>query len=252
MPSTTVKRVEVIRIDEMSRCHGRGFMLGPLSFTVNRGEILGLMGPNGAGKTTLLKLIWGFLRPDHGMVRVFGLTPHLEQLVVRLRAGLLSESPQFYGWMRARRFLDFMSGFYDRWDENYLNELAGRFQLDLDKRIEQLSKGNRAKLGLMAAVAHHPELLLLDEPTSGLDPIVRLDILEFLGELASEHGVAILLSSHISDDLDQIAQRVLMLHEGRLVALAPTAVLLREYKLPKLESVFLHAIGKISQNHHRH
>jgi ABC-2 type transport system ATP-binding protein len=238
--------MEIVRIDELCKSHGPGFRLGPISVSVGSGEILGLMGPNGAGKTTLLKLIWGFVRPDRGDVRVFGLTPHLEQLNVRLRAGWLSESPHFYGWMTARRFLEFMAAFYEGWDRGYVSDLANRFHVDLNKRIDQLSKGNRVKLGLMAAVAHRPRLLLLDEPTSGLDPIVRLDILEFLKDLAAMQHVGIILSSHISDDLDQIAHTVLMLHEGRRVELAATADLLTHYKLAKLETVFLHAIGKIS------
>jgi ABC-2 type transport system ATP-binding protein len=150
--------------------------------------------------------------------------------------------------MKARSFLEFTAGFYDRWDSNRVIELGRRFSVDLDKRIDQLSKGNRVKLGIMAAVAHRPRLLLLDEPTSGLDPVVRLDILEFLSELARKEAVTIVLSSHVSDDLDQIAHKVMMLHEGRCVEFAPTSALLRHYNLPKLESVFLHAIGKISQN----
>jgi ABC-2 type transport system ATP-binding protein len=243
--------MDVVRIDELSKTHDRGFRLGPLSLKLYAGEILGLMGPNGAGKTTLLRLIWGFARPDQGSVRVFGLTPHLEQLAVRLRAGYLSESPQFYGWMKARRFLEFMSGFYDSWDEKRVIELSARFGVDLDKRIGQLSRGNRVKLGITAAVAHGPRLLLLDEPTAGLDPIVRLDILEFLKDLARKEAVTVILSSHISDDLDQIAHKVLMLHEGRCLEFAPTAAVLRHYNLPKLESVFLHAIGKIPQDRPR-
>ena len=239
--------MNVIRIDELSKSHGMGFKLGPLSFVLGAGEILGLMGPNGAGKTTLLKLIWGFSRPDHGSVRVFGLTPHLEQLNLRLRAGHLSESPHFYGWMKARRFLQFMAGFYDYWDEARLAELSERLHVNLDKRVDELSKGNRVKLGLMAVVAHRPQLLLLDEPTSGLDPVVRLDILEFLKDLAQNESVAIMLSSHISDDLDQIAHTVLMLNEGMCVEYGPTAALFRRYDMPKLESIFLHAIGKISK-----
>jgi ABC-2 type transport system ATP-binding protein len=208
------------------------------------------MGPNGAGKTTLLKLIWGFLRPDQGSVQVFGLTPHLDQLNVRLRSGYMAESTQFYGWMKAWKFLEFTACFYDTWEPEWVSELSGRFSVDLDKRIDQLSRGNRAKLALMAATAHRPRLLLLDEPTSGLDPIVRIDILEFLNDLSRNDGTAIVLSSHITDDLDQIAHKVLMLHEGRCVEFAPAAVLLRQYNLPKLETVFLHAIGKIPENNH--
>ena len=207
--------MSVIRIEELSKCHHGGFRLGPLSFALSAGEILGLMGPNGAGKTTLLRLIWGFSRPDHGKVSVFGLTPHLEQLKVRLRAGYLSESPHFYGWMKARRFLQFMAGFYDRWDEGRVAELGERLDVDLDKRVDELSKGNRVKLGLMAVVAHRPQLLLLDEPTSGLDPVAANDVRALIRNLRAEH--AFIISSHNLDEIRNICDEIIIIDKGTLV-----------------------------------
>ena len=114
-------------------------------------------------------------------------------------------------------------------------------------KIETLSKGTRIKLGLISAVGHRPSLLILDEPTSGLDPLVRLDILRFLKDLAREENVSILLSSHISDDLDQIADSVLMLNKGRLVEYARASSLIDKYGQPRLEGIFIAAIG--NQHH---
>ncbi len=203
------------------------------------------MGPNGAGKTTLLKMLWGFLRPDGGRVSVFGRSPHLEQVWIRLRAGYMSESPNFYGWMTARRFLAFIAGFYPSWDWQQANRLLEEFGLNGDRKVEELSKGNRIKLGLVAAVAHRPQLLILDEPTAGLDPLVRVDILGFLENLVRHEGAGIVMSSHVSDDLDRIADSVLMLHEGMVKEYAPARVLLEKYNQSQLEAVFLDAIGRV-------
>jgi ABC-2 type transport system ATP-binding protein len=221
--------------------------VGPLDLRVAPGEVLGVMGPNGAGKTTLLRLIWGFMRPDEGAVYIFGMKPHLNQVKVRLQAGYMSENPQFYSALTAKQFLRFIGNFYDGWDEARADELLERFRVQPDLKIEKLSKGNRIKVGLISAVAHKPSLLILDEPTSGLDPLIRLDILGFLKHLAQRENVSIVLSSHISDDLDQIADSVLMLNNGRLVEYARASYLFDKYGQARLEGIFVTAIG----NQHR-
>jgi ABC-2 type transport system ATP-binding protein len=241
-----MRNMEIIRIEGLEKSLGQ-FRLGPLDLRVEAGEILGVMGPNGAGKTTLLKLAWGFLKPDSGSVRIFGLQPHLDQIRLRLRSGYLSESPQFYVSLKVRTFLDFVSNFYEGWDTSRVVSLLAQFRIDPDMRIQNLSKGNRIKLGLISALGHRPSLLILDEPTSGLDPLVRIDILDFIRGLAREEKVCTVLSSHISDDLDQIADSVLMLNEGRVVEYSRTESLLQKYNLAQLEAVFLHAIGRVSQ-----
>jgi len=235
--------METIRTEQLFKSFTNVFQLGPLDLHVDPGEVLGIMGPNGAGKTTLVKLLWGFMRPDSGNISVFGMQPHLEQVKVRLRAGYLSQNPRFYPALTARQFLAFIGNFYERWDEKRAQSLLKRFKVEADLRIERLSKGNRAKLGLISAVAHQPSLLILDEPTSGLDPLVRREILKFLTKLAREENVSIILSSHISDDLDQIADSVLMLHKGRVIEYEAAASLLDKYNQPQLEKIFVTAIG---------
>ena len=237
--------MDVFQLEGVTKDRGDNFTLGPMSLHLSPGEILGVMGPNGAGKTTLLRMLWGFLRPDGGRVSVFGRSPHLEQVWVRLRAGYLSEAPEFYRWMTARRFLSFIAGFYPSWEWSRADRLIEDFELDGGKKVGELSKGNRIKLGLIAAIAHRPQLLILDEPTSGLDPVIRIDILEFLHTLSRDDGAGVVMSSHVSDDLDRIADSVLMLNEGRVVEYAPAAVLLDRYGKSQLEDVFLHAIGRV-------
>jgi ABC-2 type transport system ATP-binding protein len=187
------------------------------------------------------------MRPDSGNISVFGLRPHLEQVKVRLRAGYLSENPRFYPALTAEQFLAFIGNFYDRWDETRARSLLDQFGVSAGLKIEKLSKGARVKLGLISAIAHRPSLLILDEPTSGLDPLIRTDILNFLRQLAREDNVSIILSSHISGDLDPIADSVLMLHKGRVVEYAAASALLDKYAQPQLEKIFVTAIG--NQHH---
>ncbi|HYR87331.1 MAG TPA: ABC transporter ATP-binding protein [Terriglobia bacterium] len=235
--------METVRTEQLSKSFKGVFRLGPLDLRVAPGEILGIMGPNGAGKTTLLRLLWGFMRPDSGSISVFGMQPHLEQVKVRLRAGYMSENPQSYFALTGRQFLRFVGNFYEGWDGSRTDRLLEKFGVPSNLKIEKLSKGNRIKLAMVSAVGHRPALLMLDEPTSGLDPLARLEILHFLKSLAQEESVSILLSSHISDDLDLIADSVLMLNKGRVVEYAGASFLLGKYGQPRLEAVFVHAIG---------
>ena len=237
--------MDIFQVEQVVKRRGESFALGPLDVHLSAGEILGIMGPNGAGKTTFLRLLWGFLRPDTGRVSVFGRAPHLEQVWIRLRAGYLSESPRFYDWMTVERFLSFIAGFYPSWDWGHALELLNEFGLETHRRVGHLSKGNRIKLSLVAAVSHRPQLLILDEPTSGLDPLVRINILDFLKSKAIHDGTGIVLSSHVSNDLDRIADSVLMLHHGEAIEYAPAKVLLERYNQTQLEEVFLNAIGRI-------
>jgi ABC-2 type transport system ATP-binding protein len=237
--------MNTFELDQVIKKRGDTFTLGPVSINLVPGEILGVMGPNGAGKTTLLRMLWGFVRPDEGRVSVLDRTPHLEQIWVRMQAGYMTESPAFYEWMTGIRFLEFMAGFYPTWDWEHAYRLIDRFELDAEKKVSALSKGNRVKLGLIAAVTHHPRLLILDEPTSGLDPVARIDILETLRQIAVEDETGIVLSSHISDDLDRIAHTALILNGGRVVESGPTHILLERYSRTRLEEVFLHAIGRL-------
>lgn len=234
--------MKVLRIDSLHKAWGRGFELGPIDLTLGCGEILGVMGPNGAGKTTLLRLIWGFLRPDRGRIQVVGLEPHLEPVAVRHRAGYMPENPAFYGWMSARQHLQFVSRFYPTWNGRTADAWLRRLSIPAEQRIDTLSQGNRSKLAAVSAIAHAPAMLLLDEPTAGLDPLVRLELLELLDELGREQRTTIILSSHISDDLDRIAHRVLMIDRGRVIASGQCRDLKDRHHVQRLEEVFFNVV----------
>jgi len=217
--------MDTIRTEQLSKCFGCLFRLGPVDIRVRPGEILGVIGPNWAGKTTLLKLLWGFMRPDLGRILVFGLQPHVNQMRVRRRAGYVSQIAQTDSPLTAKQYLRFVSVFYNGWNEERAGRLLEQIGLNPDVKLEQLSPGGRMKLSIVSAVAHEPQLLLLDEPTSGLDSLTRFEILRFLSRLAREQQVSVVLSSNISEDLDHITDSVLMLRNGRVVEYAQTTVL---------------------------
>ena len=166
----------VVEIRNVSRRFGAKAALDDVSFDVPAGSVVGLVGENGAGKTTLIKHILGLLKAQSGTVRVFGLDPVREPVKVLSRIGYLSEEPDLPGWMRVQELLRYIAAFYPTWDAAYAERLREEFELDPSARLKQLSKGQRARAGLIAALAYRPELLLLDEPSSGLDPVVRRDI----------------------------------------------------------------------------
>lgn len=191
--------------------------LDRINLTVPRGTVFGLVGENGAGKTTLIRHILGLLRPASGSVRVFGRDPVADPPGVLGRLGYLSEENDLPGWMRVDDLLCYTRAFYPDWEPDYAEELRQTFGLEAAARVKNLSKGQRARVGLLLALAHRPELLVLDEPSSGLDPVVRRDILEAIIRTIAEEGRTVLFSSHLLDEVERVSDSVAMLHQGRLV-----------------------------------
>jgi ABC-2 type transport system ATP-binding protein len=207
----------VVVTTNLTRRFGSKAALDDVSLNVPRGSVFGLVGENGAGKSTLIKHILGLWRAQTGAVRVFGLDPVKDPVSILSRIGYLSEQPDLPEWMMVREFIRYMQAFYPRWDSQYAEQLRQQFGLDGDKRIRVLSKGQRAKLGLLGAQAHRPELLLLDEPSSGLDPIVRNDILAAVIRTVADEGRTVFFSSHLLEEIERVCDHVAMLREGRLV-----------------------------------
>jgi len=207
----------VIAVSGLSRQFGAKRALNDVSLFVSRGSVLGLVGENGAGKTTLIKHLLGSLRAQAGSVRVFGLDPVRDPVGVLGRVGYLSERRDLPGWMRVDEFMRYTQAFYPGWDPPYAAQLLAQFQLDPAQKIKTLSQGQQAKIGLLTALAYRPELLILDEPSSGLDPVVRRDILEAIIRLVAEEGRTVLFSSHLLDEVERVADHVIMLQQGRVV-----------------------------------
>jgi ABC-2 type transport system ATP-binding protein len=208
-------------VTQLSRAFGSRKALDAVTLAVPRGSVFGLVGENGAGKSTLIKHLLGLWRAQTGCVRVFGLDPVSEPAAVLGRIGYLSEQPDLPGWMRVDELLRYTQAFYPRWDPAYAEHLRRQFGLEGDARIKTLSKGQRARLGLLAAEAHRPELLILDEPSSGLDPIVRRDILETIIRTVTDEGRTVIFSSHLLDEVERVSDYVAMLHRGTLRMCAP-------------------------------
>jgi ABC-2 type transport system ATP-binding protein len=231
----------VIAIRNLSRRFGPKAALNDVSLVVPRGCVFGLVGENGAGKSTLIKHILGLWRAETGSVRIFGLDPVSDPVSVLGRIGYLSEQPDLPGWMRVGEFLLYTQAFYPKWDPRYAEELREQFGLDPSARIRVLSKGQQAKLGLLAAQAHRPDLLLLDEPSSGLDPIVRHDILAAVIRTVADEGRTVFFSSHLLEEIERVSDHVAMLHQGKLVLCGPLDEIKAEHQTSLNEIFVAHA-----------
>lgn len=207
----------VIEIRDLTRRFGGKKALDQVNLSIPEGAVFGLVGTNGAGKTTLIKHVMGLLAPESGSVSVFGLDPISEPTCVLSRIGYLSESNDLPEWMRGEQLLRFLQTFYPTWDDDYADSLQRSFELDLDKPIKGLSKGQRARLALVCALAYRPDILVLDEPSSGLDPLVRRDILRAIIRTIADEGRTVLFSSHLLDEVERVADHVAIIENGKVL-----------------------------------
>lgn len=207
-----------------------GFTLGPLDLEIPAGSIVGLVGENGAGKTTALKILCGVNPATGGEVQLLGGTP--QDPAVRARIGVVFEEAYFYESLTAAQIGRCMAGIFgERWDTALYARILQRFGLEEKKKVKTYSRGMRMKLSLATALAHRPELLVLDEPTSGLDPVVRGEILDLFLDFIQDETHSIILSSHITGDLEQVADSIAYLHHGKLLFQEDKDQLLEEYGL---------------------
>ena len=237
----------VIEVSELTRRFGTTTALAGVTLSFPRGAVYGLVGKNGAGKTTLIKHILGLLRAQTGSVRVFGLDPVADPVGVLSRIGYLSEENDLPGWMRVDELIRYSRAFYPAWDDAYAEALRESFALDPSPKIRTLSKGQKARAGLLIALAHRPELLVLDEPSSGLDPIVRRDILGAVIRTIADEGRTVLFSSHLLQEVEQVADHVTMINEGKIVLSASLDAIRESHRVggrvPSLDEIFVVRVG---------
>jgi ABC-2 type transport system ATP-binding protein len=207
----------ILEFDHVSRAYKKGVpVLNGVSFSMEPGEVAGLVGRNGTGKTTLLRIAMGMLVPHEGRVRVFGLSPTEDPVAVKRRIGYVAEDQVLPGGMSIADLAALHRSLFPKWDSAMERDLMDRFGLSPRDRIKKLSKGQKRQVALMLALCHRPELLILDEPAGGLDPAARREFLEASIHLLNREGSAILFSSHYMGDIERIGGRVLLLDEGRI------------------------------------
>lgn len=217
----------ILEVDNLRKEY-RDFNLN-VSFSLERGYLMGFIGPNGAGKSTTIKLIMNLLKKDSGTIKVFGLDNVKNEIEIKQRIGFVYDQNYYYDELTVEEMKGIISRFYADWDDELYRDYLKIFDLDPRKKIKELSKGMQMKFSLIMALSHHAELIIMDEPTSGLDPIIRRELLQILSEILQDENKGILLSTHITSDLDKIADYITFINQGRIVESTTRDFLLENY-----------------------
>ena len=220
----------------------KDFVLDHVSFTVPGGSIVGLIGENGAGKSTTLNAALGLIQKEDGIVSILG-SKELDG-DIKEQIGVVFDGSNYPEILSPRKLNRVMKNIYKSWDEQRWFRLLKQFSLPIDKQIKQFSKGMKMKLAISAAFSHHSKLLILDEATSGLDPIARDDILDMLLDFVQDEEHSILISSHITSDLEKIADYIVFIHEGKVVFSKPKDELTEQYVMIKCGAAQFDALDK--------
>lgn len=225
----------MIEIKNVKKCYDDKFTLDIKDLTIPGGVIVGLIGENGAGKTTLIKSILNMIGLDQGNISIFGKNYIKNELEVKEEIGVVLDNVFFPEILTPRHIHFIMKDIYTNWDKNFYFQSLENFSLPENKKIKQLSKGMRKKLEIITALSHHPKLLILDEPTSGLDPVARAEILELFLDYIQDDNHTILLSTHITSDLEQTADYILFLKDGKIVIDKSRDELMDQYGILKCD-----------------
>ncbi len=217
----------------------RDFALEDVSFQIPRGHICGLIGPNGAGKTTIIKLIMNLLRRDSGRITVLGQDNIEHEAEIKAKIGFVYDEPHFYDDARLAGIARAVAPFYPGWDQTRFDQLTGEFGLPMRKRFKKLSAGMKTQFALSLALSHDAELIIMDEPTSGLDPIVRRELLDRLRDILQDDRKSILFSTHITSDLERIADYITCVRKGRVVFSKSRDDLLEHWGVVKADAATL-------------
>ena len=208
----------IIQTKNLTKYYGKSRGIENLTFEVNKGEIFGLLGPNGAGKTTTIRVLLDFIRRTSGEAQVFGLDVKQHSTEIRRRTAYLPGELGFYEDKTVRKNLQFLLKMYNKPVPNRkIEELAERIDLTLDRKVKELSKGNKQKIGIVLTFAPETELLIVDEPTAGLDPFITAEYYKILYEQQKDFGTTVLLSSHLLGEVEKVAHRVGIIREGTIV-----------------------------------
>lgn len=205
-----------LEIKNLKKAYGRSKVLKGLNLKIPKGAIYAYLGENGSGKTTTINLILNLLNPDSGSINVLGLDSQKNEIEVRRKIGYVAEFPAMYEWMKAKEIMEFAKSFYSRWDEPRVKALIKDLEVPVDRKIAEFSKGMKAKVALVLALAHKPEILIFDDPTSGLDANARRQFVQAVLSLVEEEKVTVFFSSHLITELERMADYVGFLQNGKL------------------------------------
>lgn len=206
-----------IEIRNLVKNYGDKFTLGEINLNIPSGIIVGLIGENGAGKTTLIKSILNIIRSDKGNIKIFEKDIKINESEIKENIGVVLDNMFFPELLMPKDINSIMKDVYKNWDEQLFNKYLSEFKLKNNQSIKFMSKGMRKKLEIATALSHHPKLLILDEPTSGLDPVVRNEVLDIFLDFIQDEEHTILLSTHITSDLEHIADKIIFINQGKVV-----------------------------------
>lgn len=209
------------------------FALKDISLTLQSGYIMGFIGPNGAGKTTTIKLILNLIKRDRGLIKVFGMDNIKHEAQIKNRVGFILDQNGFYDEISVKEMKNIIASFYKRWDNKKFDSYMKKFELPYNKKIKELSKGMKMKFSLAVALSHNADLLILDEPTSGLDPVARSELIGILSDFIQDENKAVFFSTHITSDLDKIADYVTFINNGEIVFSTAKDDILESYGIVK-------------------
>lgn len=232
----------MLRLENVKKQY-KGFGL-ECSLEVSEGCVTGLIGQNGAGKSTTFKAALGLIRADSGEIRIFGKPQKELKTSDKERIGVVLADSGFSGYLTVKDLVPVLAGLYSRFQKEDFLRKCERFELPLNKKIKEFSTGMKRKLQVLAAVSHEAELLILDEPTAGLDVVARDELLGLLREYMETDGRAVLISSHISGDLENFCDDIYMIDDGKIVLHEETDVLLSDYALLKMTDEQYHVMDK--------
>ncbi len=206
----------VLEIQNLRKNYG-DFQLQDVSFSLPEGYIMGLIGPNGAGKTTIIKLIMNLIMKNGGKINVFGLEHQENEVEIKSSIGFVYDNPNYYEHLNLKQIKNIIRPFYKDWDEKVFLNLVDQFELPLKKTIKKFSRGMVMKAAIAIALSHHADFIIMDEPTSGLDPVFRRELLDLLYDLLQNEKKSILFSTHITSDLERIADYITFINHGKVV-----------------------------------
>lgn len=222
----------ILEIKNLNKSY-EGFSLKDVSFSLKPGFVMGFIGPNGAGKSTTIKLIMNLVKKDSGTINIFGKDNIDNEKEIKSKIGFVYDENYYYEDLTIKDMKNILSPFYKNWDNKIFDKYIKEFKLPFNKKIKDLSKGMKMKFSLAIALSHKAELIIMDEPTAGLDPVFRSELLDILYGIIQDENVSIFFSTHITNDLEKIADYITFINNGEIVFSQPKDKVLEDYAIIK-------------------